>query len=101
MDTYQVQESLPNLYGILVLRPDISYCWAMTTALSERVADRVRALIELRGLKKKALASALGITESQAYSRISGRVAFEVDELPAVSDFLGCDLQELLRSDAA
>jgi len=92
---------LANLYGILVLGTRYLYCEAMTTALSERVAAHVRGLIEVRGLKKKALASALGITESQAYSRISGRVAFEVDELPAVAQFLGCDLQDLLRSEAA
>lgn len=68
----------------------------MTTALSERVAARARERIEARGLKKKALATALDISQSQAYSRISGRVAFDVDQLPDLAEFLGCRIEDLL-----
>lgn len=68
----------------------------MTQPLSEHVAAHTRTLIEARGLKKRALASALGISESQAYSRVSGRVAFEVDQLEDLAAFLGCDLADLL-----
>ena len=90
----------PGENEILVLHPDFPYRGAMTTALSERVAARARERIEARGLKKKALATALDISQSQAYSRISGRVAFDVDQLPDLAEFLGCRIEDLLLPDS-
>lgn len=72
-----------------------------TTPLSQHLAARVRALISSRGLKKKALAPALGITENQAYTRISGRVPFEADELEPLAEWLGVSLSDLLERSAA
>jgi DNA-binding Xre family transcriptional regulator len=68
-------------------------------SLSRHLATQVRLLIAVRGLKKKALAPALGITEDQAYARISGRVRFELDELPALAAFLDCEVSDLLLTD--
>lgn len=65
--------------------------------LSSTLAARVRDVMDARGLKKKALAPALGITENQAYARISGRTAFELNELDALAAFLGCAVEDLLE----
>lgn len=74
---------------------------APTPLLSHRLAAYTRSVIAIRNLRKRDLAPALGISENQAYSRISGRTPFELDELDALADFLGCDVADLLRQDVA
>jgi DNA-binding Xre family transcriptional regulator len=56
--------------------------------LSKAVAAQVRVVIAARGIRKKELATPLGITPDQVYRKTSGRVPFSVDELDILASAL-------------
>lgn len=61
----------------------------------------VKAEMARRGITQTDLASALGITQPQVSARLRGRVAFDVNELHAVSAFLGVPVATLLEGAGA
>lgn len=68
----------------------------MTNTASRTVADNVRAEMARRKMSQRALAAALGKPQPFVYRRLSGRVAFDVDELAQVAQLLDIDARDLL-----
>jgi hypothetical protein len=66
--------------------------------LSMVIADTIRAELARRRLKARDLAPALGLMVRAVERRLSGEVAFELDELPVVADFFGMRLSDLVQS---
>lgn len=67
----------------------------------ERVGDRVRSQLALRELSQASLAQALGHNQQWVSRRLTGDVAFSVDEVIAIARFLEIDVAELLPRVAA
>lgn len=62
------------------------------------VSDRIRAVIEERGLRQAAIASRLGEPEYWLSNRLTGRTAIKADELPRLAEALDvhpCDLLDV------
>lgn len=59
------------------------------TRIRPTVADNVAAEISRRGLQKTALLPVLPLSRNTLYSRLSGKTAFDTDELEKVAAFLG------------
>jgi transcriptional regulator with XRE-family HTH domain len=70
----------------------------MTATVSDRVASNVRAELARRRLSQQALAAALGVSQTHVSRRLVGKVAFDVEELHAVADFLGLRVAALLAT---
>lgn len=68
----------------------------MTATLSQIVADNVRAEMARRKITQSALAEKLGTSQALVYRRLSGRTAFDLDELGAIAQLLDMDPRELL-----
>lgn len=60
------------------------------------IADTVRAELARRRLKARDLAPALELQVRAVERRLSGEVAFELDELPVIAQFLGIQLSALM-----
>lgn len=74
--------------------------------LSARVADTLRAEMARSRVSQQELASRLGLTQQKISRRMSGRVAFSLDELEQIASALGLSVQDLVsgagtRSQAA
>lgn len=67
-----------------------------TTATREAVAAEVRAVAARKRVAQKAIASVLGISQQAMSRRWTGQLAFDVDELAVVADYLGIDWHDLL-----
>jgi transcriptional regulator with XRE-family HTH domain len=65
------------------------------------VGANVRAEMARRSVTQTTLAAALGISQAQVSKRLAGAVAFDVNELRAVADFLGVPLPLLIEGVAA
>lgn len=72
----------------------------MSTIPSVRVGANVRAEMARRGLNQTQLAAAIGKTQTQVSKRLSGQIAFDINELTAVADVLDVPLSHL-TADAA
>lgn len=68
----------------------------MPTSLSARVARRARGLAAENGLSQAAIAAALGTSQQNVSRRMSGQIAFTLDELEALAGALGTSLPYLL-----
>lgn len=68
----------------------------MPDALSLTVGATVRAELARRGLLQRQLAEHLGISQPQISRRLEGVIAFNVDELASVAEFLGVPVTLLL-----
>jgi transcriptional regulator with XRE-family HTH domain len=67
---------------------------------SQAVAEKVRAEMTRQGHTQMDLAAALNLPQSSISYRLSGRVAFDVDELQRVADFLGVTVSSLIEPTA-
>ncbi len=72
----------------------------MTTSHAERVADAVRAECARRRITQHDLAESLGLSQMAVSRRLSGTVAFDVNELYAVAALLDVSVPTLI-GDAA
>lgn len=70
-------------------------------SLSTVIADTVRAELARRRLKPRDLAPALDLQVRAVERRLSGEVAFELDELPLVARFFGIRLSALVSPEPA
>ena len=59
-----------------------------TSSLREQVAEEVRALLARRRLSARKAAEALGKTEWYMSRRMTGKTAFDIDDLAALADLL-------------
>lgn len=66
-----------------------------------RVAATVRAEIARAGARRAEIATAAGLSYQALARRLSGDVAFDVDELAAVAQQLSIPVAQLLGEDAA
>ncbi|MDK2905445.1 MAG: hypothetical protein PWR12_1521 [Eubacteriaceae bacterium] len=55
------------------------------------VSDKIKSLLQLKGVKNKDLADYLGITPQSMRNKFT-RGSFSADDLIKISDFLGCKL---------
>lgn len=62
-----------------------------------RLAQRIRRLLEDRGLTNRALATHLGHKDAWASHLLAGRFALSLDEIDAVAAFLGVPASDLVR----
>lgn len=63
---------------------------------SARVAANIRAELARHRTSGSALARHLGIPQSAVSRRLNGHVAFDLDQLPAIAEFLGVPVAALL-----
>lgn len=68
----------------------------MTTGVSQAVADSVRAEMARRKITQLAVANALGVSTAAVNRRLSGHVAWDVDDLAVVAQLLDMDPRDLL-----
>ena len=69
------------------------------SALKERVAEEIRALAaryKSEGVNQTALASVIGVSQSQISKRLRGKTPFTLTELELIAEFFGVDAAELL-----
>ena len=67
--------------------------------LKERVAEEIRALAaryKSEGVNQTALASVIGVSQSQISKRLRGKTPFTLTELELIAEFFGVDAAELL-----
>ena len=67
------------------------------TRRQDVVAKNVGLMVKARGLKKKDLASAMGISPQAVSTRLQGVANWTLDEACAAADFLRVPLDTLLR----
>lgn len=68
---------------------------------SQRVAANVRAELGRHRRSQTELGQALGLTQSAVSRRLAGKVAFDIDELHTMAEWLGVTLAVLLGEQAA
>lgn len=73
----------------------------MDTFRRHRVAANIRAENARRGGTQLELARWLGISQQAMSRRLTGEIAFDVDELQAVAEHFGVPTSHLLGEDAA
>lgn len=73
----------------------------MTTSLQEHVAREVRAELGRQRMTQGALAAALGRSEAYTTRRLSGEVAFKLDELEHVAEILRVPVTDFIPLDRA
>jgi transcriptional regulator with XRE-family HTH domain len=73
----------------------------MSTAPASTVGANVRAEMARRGITQATLAQHLGISQAQVSKRLSGAIAFDVNELHGVAGFLGVSIDLLTEGVAA
>lgn len=71
----------------------------MTTPAALTGAN-VRAEMARRGVSQTTLAQRIGMSQAQVSKRLRGVIAFDINELAAVADFLNVPLALLLPTDA-
>ncbi|NII42261.1 transcriptional regulator with XRE-family HTH domain [Curtobacterium flaccumfaciens] len=67
-----------------------------TQSYSEQVAGEVRAAIGRAGLTQSAVSTKTGISGATLSRKLSGKVAFDVEELNAIAEALGLVTYELM-----
>ncbi|QKS13913.1 helix-turn-helix transcriptional regulator [Curtobacterium sp. Csp1] len=67
-----------------------------TQSYSEQVAGEVRAAIARANLTQSAVCATTGIKGATMSRKLSGKVAFDVDELSLIADALGLVVFELM-----
>jgi len=70
----------------------------MPDSFSNTVGATVRAEMARRRVTQRQIAEALGLSQTQISRRLAGEVAFNVDELAVVADFLGVAISTLVVS---
>lgn len=73
----------------------------MTDVVREATGDRVRRAMAEAGVKQTDAAAAIGITQGQLSRRLSGRIAFRVDELATIARLCRVPTASLLPEPAA
>ena len=73
----------------------------MRQSYAESVAATVRAEVARRRVTQGALAEVLGMSQAAVSRRLSGAVAFDVEELSVVAAHLGGPVERLIPQDAA
>ena len=68
---------------------------------SELTGSTIRLLLTKRRCTQTDLARALGVTQPAISARLRGSVAFDINELVAVAEFLDVPLPSLLPADKA
>lgn len=68
---------------------------------SAETGANVRAEMARRGVSQTDLSARLGMNQSQISKRLSGTIAFTIDELVAIATTLGVPLTALLPADVA
>lgn len=68
----------------------------MTDKPAVVIGRNIRAEMVRRGIRQVDLAQTLGMLQSSLSARLSGRIAFDVNELHAVAEALGMPACELL-----
>ena len=71
-----------------------------TATTAQRIAATVRAELARRQISGAKLAEQLGWSQPYVQRRLSGRVAFDVDELGRIADVLSIDLADLVGGEA-
>ncbi|MEV0247900.1 helix-turn-helix transcriptional regulator [Nocardia sp. NPDC050712] len=69
-----------------------------TGALTEAVAEEMRALLGARNMNQAALSRATGIHKATVSSMLNARTAIDVEQIAAIATALGVDPSELMRS---
>jgi transcriptional regulator with XRE-family HTH domain len=69
---------------------------ATATPLREQVATEVRRELAAARMTPTELARRLGVSQTTVWRRISGEVAFDVDDLQKIADILGVPVGRLL-----
>lgn len=69
---------------------------ATATPLREQVATEVRRELAAARMTPTELARRLGVSQTTVWRRISGQVAFDVDDLQKIADILGVPVGRLL-----
>lgn len=67
---------------------------------SQRVAAAVRAGMRRHRITQHQLAGALGVSQAAVGRRLTGEVAFDVDELTAIAPLLGTTASSLIAAAA-
>ena len=60
--------------------------------------NRIQELLDLKGIKQIQLADALGLSRSSVSQYCSNKIQPPLTRLISISDFMGCDVTELLVS---
>lgn len=60
------------------------------------VAGEIKAWMGRRGVNQTQLAAALGMKQSAVSKRLRGRIIFNIEELAAAAEFLGCEVSDLI-----
>lgn len=74
---------------------------ATAPRLSDRVAEELRALLARRQTTPTALAKLVGVSQTYIWRRLSGEVAFDLDDLDKIAAVLEIETADLLRVAAA
>lgn len=69
---------------------------ATATPLREQVATEVRRELAAARMTPTELARRLGVSQTTVWRRVSGEVAFDVDDLQKIADILGVSVGRLL-----
>jgi transcriptional regulator with XRE-family HTH domain len=70
----------------------------MPTTPTKQTGANIRAEIARRKISQTTLAEHLGLSQTSVSARLSGRTAFDVNEVHAIAVFLGVPLSVLLPS---
>ena len=71
----------------------------VSPAKALKFAENVRALAARQKLSQAKLAAPLGISQVAVSRRLSGEVAFTINELFILANLFGCDVREILPLD--
>ena len=62
---------------------------------------RIKEIREARGMTRKQIADAVGVSEVAVYYWENGRQKPSADKLPKLAELLGCTIDELYRASGA
>jgi len=71
----------------------------MPTTPTKQTGANIRAEIARRKISQTTLAKHLGLSQTSISARLSGRTAFDINEIHAVAVFLGVPITVLLPSE--
>jgi transcriptional regulator with XRE-family HTH domain len=70
---------------------------ALPAPLRETAAEEVRALMARRRISQSRLAQQVGLTQSALSRRLTGDIAFDLDEIERIAIALGVDPRDLIQ----
>lgn len=73
----------------------------MSQTPSEATGANIRAELARRGVTQKQLADVLQVSQGQVTKRLRGLIAFDINELVAIAEFLDVDLAVLMPQERA